>query len=106
MNGTAITGFVCKKEYLQSIYAKMKELSIFELSGNMISGSIFISPNEIFQIRYRINGKEYLLSGDSSTGRESSDRNRDLLVFVEYLKDFMRGTPEYCAMPEEEGGYD
>ena len=107
LNGTHSGEFSCGKEDLEAIYAKMKELSIFELSGNMISETVKVTPNEIFIIRYRINGKEYILSGDSSTGQTgATSREENLQAFKEYLRGFMKETPEYKAMPDSEGVYD
>lgn len=107
LNGTHSGEFSCEKEDLEAIYAKMKELSIFELSGNMISETVKVTPNEIFIIRYRINGKEYILSGDGSTGQTgATSREENLQAFKEYLRGFMKGTPEYKAMPDSEGVYD
>jgi hypothetical protein len=106
LNGTSKSAFSCKKEDLEAIYSKMTELSIFELSGNIISDSFHVSPNEIFTIRYRINGKEFLLSGDSSTLISEKEGANDLPVFVNYLRDLMKETPEYKEMPDSEGGYD
>jgi len=107
LNGTHSGEFWCEKEDLEAIYAKMKELSIFELSGNMISETVKVTPNEIFIIRYRINGKEYILSGDGSTGQTgATSREENLQAFKEYLRGFMKGTPEYKAMPDSEGVYD
>jgi len=107
LNGIQKSEFSCEKEELETIYAKMKELSVFELSGNMISETMKVTPNTIFIIRYRINGKEFILSGDSSTGQTgATSREENLKSFEEYLLGFMMETPEYKAMPESEGGYD
>lgn len=106
LKGTSSSAFSCKKEDLEAIYARMMELSIVELSGNMISDSVQVTPNEFFTIRYRINGKDFLLSGDSTTGMSDQNGAENLLTFMEYLRDFMKGTPEYETMPDTEGGYD
>jgi len=106
MNGVATSAFACEKEDLEAIYAKMKELKIFELSGHLISDNVQVTPNEIFQIRYRINGQEFIISGDGSTEMTDDIRGSHLHEFMEYLRDFMTGTLEYQAMPKQEGGYD
>lgn len=104
--GTSSSAFSCEKNDLKAIYARMVELSIFELSGNIINDSVQVSPNEIFTIRYRMNGKDFLLSGDSTTSMSDQKEAENLLAIMEYLRDFMKGTPEYEAMPVADGGYD
>lgn len=106
LNGTHHSEFSCERQDLEAIYAKMKELSIFDLSGNLISDSVQVTPNEIFLIRYRINGHEYTVSGDSTTEMLESVDSQHLHVFMEYLRDYMINTAEYKAMPDAEGGYD
>lgn len=84
----------------------MQELAIFDLSGNVTSDSVQVTPNEIFLIRYRINGHEYTVSGDSTTEMLENMDGQHLHVFMEYLREYMINTTEYKAMPESEGGYD
>lgn len=106
MNGTQHSEFACEREDLEAIYAKMQALSIFNLSGNIISDSVQITPDEIFLIRYRINGHEYQVSGDGTTELLDSAEGQNLHDFMEYLKNYMINTAEYKAMSAAEGGYD
>ena len=105
MNGTQHSEFSAQKKDLEAIYAKMQELSIFDLSGNIISGSTQVTPNEIFYIRYRINGHEYQVSGDGTTELLDSPEGQHLHTMMEYMRNFMINTAEYKAMPKAEGGY-
>jgi len=106
LNGTQHSEFVCESGDLEAIYAKMQELSIFDLSGNLISDSVQVTPNEIFLIRYQINGHEYSVSGDGTTELLDSVDGQHLHTLMEYLRNFMTNTAEYKAMPAAEGGYD
>jgi len=106
LNGTQHSEFAYEREELEAVYAKMQELSIFDLSGNIISDSIKVTPNESFLIRYRINGHEYTVSGDDTTGQLDSMEGRHLRAFMEYLMTYMINTQDYKALPEAEGGYD
>lgn len=106
MNGTQHSEFACERGDLEAIYAKMQELSIFDLSGNIISDSVQVTPNVIFLIRYQINGHEYAVSGDGTTEMLDSVDGQHLHSFMEYLRNFMINTTEYKAMPAAEGGYD
>ncbi|MEI8200439.1 MAG: hypothetical protein WCG21_10270 [Eubacteriales bacterium] len=106
LNGTQHGEFGSEKGDLEAIYAKMQELSIFDLSGNIISDSVQVTPNEFFLIRYRINGHDYQVSGDGTTGMLDSVESQNLHAFMEYLKNYMINTTDYKAMPAAEGGYD
>jgi len=106
MNGTQHSEFAYEREELEAIYAKMQELSIFELSGNIISDSIQVTPNEIFLIRYQINGHEYTVSGDGTTETLESMEGQHLYTFMEYLRAYMINTTDYKALPKAVGGYD
>jgi hypothetical protein len=106
LNGTQHGEFAYEKGELEAVYAKMQELSIFDLSGNIISDSAQVTPNETFLIRYRINGHEYTVSGDGTTGLLESMEGRHLHAFMEYLMTYMINTADYKALPAAEGGYD
>jgi len=106
MNGTAGCAYSCPKEDLEAIYAKMQELSIPYLTGNFVSDSVAVTPNTVFLIRYTMNGREYTVSGDGSTGLMESADAADLELFRVYLVEFMMNTDEYKSLPEAEGGYD
>jgi len=106
MNGTQHSEFGAERQDLEAIYAKMQELSIFDMSGNLISDSVQVTPNEIFLIRYLINGHEYTVSGDGTTGMVESLEGKNLHTFMEYMRNYMINTAEYKAMPAAEGGYD
>jgi hypothetical protein len=105
-NGTYHSEFYCARADLEAIYAKMKQLSIFDLSGNLISDSVQVTPNEIFLIRYQINGHEYTVSGDGTTEMLESMEGNHLHAFMEYLRNYMINTSDYKAMPTAEGAYD
>jgi len=106
LNGTQHGEFGPENGDLEVIYSKMQELSIFDLSGNIISDSVQVTPNEIFLIRYQINGHEYQVSGDGTTELLDSAEGQNLHDFMEYLKNYMINTTDYKAMPAAEGGYD
>jgi len=106
MNGTQHSEFAYEREELEAVYAKMQELSIFDLSGNIISDSIQVTPNEYFLIRYQINGHEYAVSGDGTTESLDSMEGRHLHAIMEYLRAYMINTQDYKALPAAEGGYD
>jgi len=106
LNGTQHSEFGYEKQDLEAIYAQMQELSIFDLSGNIISDSVQVTPNEVFLIRYRIDGHEYQVSGDGTTELLDSAEGRNLHAIMEYLRNYMINTTEYKALPAAEGGYD
>jgi len=106
LKGTQHSEFGAERRDLEAIYARMQELSIFDLSGNIISDSVQVTPNEIFLIRYRIDGHEYQVSGDGTTELLDSAEGRNLLAIMEYLRNYMINTAEYKALPAAEGGYD
>jgi len=106
LNGTQHGEFACERQDLEAIYAKMQDLSIFDLSGHIISDSVQVTPNEIFLIRYQINGHEYQVSGDGTTGMLDSVESQHLHSFMEYMKNYMINSTDYKALPAAEGGYD
>ena len=111
MNGSVSYPYNAPKNVLSEISQKVNELKICELPNNIISDpdsngiTMSITPNNTFSIKFTIDGKEYFVSGDSTTDFVQTDEAKRLCAFRDYLKQIMYNTPEYKALPEASGAY-
>lgn len=104
-NGTWHNEFSIEKIDLAAIYKKMQELSLLGLTGKIVGGEKPPTLNNTFLIKYRINGSELSVSGDSTTATDGSLEAKNLELFRRYLEAFMMNTEEYKHMPAAVGVY-
>ncbi len=111
--GTETRVLTVTKNDKAKIYTKLVELNMFSMPTDATAKNLATDGNEIFMIplvTYNIvvteNGKMHHIKGDDTARKYPQVKwGADFVAFVDFMRDFVRNTPEYQAMPPAEGGY-
>ncbi len=114
-NGSAETALSVDQETLDEIYTALHAARLDTIGIHMDSehlakpweSTFMQTPCSSYRIRFRIDGKEYTVTGDE-TAYAYVDKNsqaKRFCDFVDFMIELAKSTPEYKSLPEAEGGY-
>lgn len=109
--GSAESELNVSEEMLDEIYALILEYDIASIKTEMTSENLAnlwesrydMIPCASYNIRFRVNGTEFTVTGDETA--EGYKKGENFCAFVDEMSQLVRSTPEYLAFPEAEGGY-
>lgn len=108
--GTFGKQFEPSREMMEEIYARLVECDLASVNKEITRMGLYgqegyISPNVRFQLYFTVNGREYLILGDSTglhTDHGMAQRTNDFLYYLAMLKEELQVQLKF---PEEDGGY-
>lgn len=109
-NGIFGKQFEPTDEMMEEIYAKLVECDLASIRDEVTyaalmggGASVAVEPNTFYQIRFTMNGKEYLVLGDMTSYR--LPKAYGFKKFNEYMFGLMSEIQSELEFPEAEGGY-
>lgn len=113
--GVASSELIVPSEILEEIYQEIVEKDIIFIKEVMTSEKltktnsiINIEPLAVYEITITIDGKTYIIKGDSTAYNyvDNNNKAKQFCSFVNYMREIYYSAEEYKAFPEAVGGYD
>jgi len=110
-NGIFGKQFEPSREMMDEIYTKLVECDLASVNKEVTwnglygTGERIIEPNVQFQLYFTVDGREYLILGDSmglKADHDMAERTNDFLYYLSGLKEELQTQLNF---PEAEGGY-
>lgn len=115
-NGTAADdAYEATEETLHAVYEQLTALDAASIDRTMTTAVLTtddtlvgVEPCTYYELQFTINGKTYLLQGDSTAWfyRDSDQDAHRFCELVSFLLQLVTELPEYQSLPETIGGYE
>lgn len=101
MDGLTTTGLTLDNSVKREIYARMKEIGLFDYAERVEGQNMLPESGYTFDIAYGGKRKKITWIGEFA----DSDRDREFRALTRRIIDAIQSTEAYRALPEGRGGY-
>ena len=112
LDGTASVEFQPDQDFLKNLYDIICEGDLLTITREMTSRELTtddmvvnIEPSCSYEIAVRMNGDQFLISGDDSASLYTDEDALCFMSTVHNLMEMTRNIPEWATLPKENGGY-